>query len=164
MEQVILIFAPYNDFPFFNLASIKVLSFLGNCQSTFPAHLIGKLFHTFQILFGVITSFLAKKKPQAIFYDSSESYFRGRMPNPGSLLLSCTQKEVLPSPADLFSHFFHTILLTIPHIPTSATALLLSRPTDWRVQSILPGCEPVRRGQFQRCSPGFQVTAERCCL
>ena len=48
-EQVIFIFAPCNDFPFFNLASVKVLSFFGNCQSALPAHLIGKLFHTFQI-------------------------------------------------------------------------------------------------------------------
>ena len=53
-EQIIFILAPCNDFPFLDLAAIKVFSFLRNGHSPFPAHLVRELLHPFQISFGTV--------------------------------------------------------------------------------------------------------------
>ena len=53
-EQIIFIFAPRNDLPFLNLATIKMFSLFRNCQSPFPAHLVCELLHPFQISFRAV--------------------------------------------------------------------------------------------------------------
>lgn len=56
-EQIVFVFAPCNHFSVLNLTAIKMFAFFRYSKSTFPAHPIRQLLHTFQIFSGIMEFF-----------------------------------------------------------------------------------------------------------